>query len=407
MQSEKAVKLHSPILIIVSSVVDAIVENGYQIDKTLQPVLQNKTLGSRDRKFIISGVYDIIRNYIFYDSILTQCNDEDLDWHQQMTILNLVHQGVNLLNPEIILPNASDLIEKWKILLQQNEFDEATVLGYSDWFYELGAKDYGKQWTMVAKALNQPAPIYLRANVLKTTPEKLFNQFQQEDIEVSVIPGTNALLLPNRDNIRNHNLNKKGHFEIQDLASQSIGPMAKIQHNQLIIDVCAGAGGKSLQMASLLKNTGKVIATDIQPERLEHLKIRAQRAGATNIEIVEMGILTTYFERADRVLLDVPCTGSGTIRRQPEIKLHLTEEKLEEYIETQQYLLEQYHTLVKPGGLLIYATCSIFKSESEEQVEQFITKHTDFTLVEQKRFLPPTHNCDGFYVGVMKKNQKK
>jgi 16S rRNA (cytosine967-C5)-methyltransferase len=216
MQSEKAVKLHSPILIIVSSVVDAIVENGYQIDKTLQPVLQNKTLGSRDRKFIISGVYDIIRNYIFYDSILTQCNDEDLDWHQQMTILNLVHQGVNLLNPEIILPNASDLIEKWKTLLQQNELDEATVLGYSDWFYELGAKDYGKQWPMVARALNQPAPIYLRANVLKTTPEKLLNQFQQENIEVSVIPGTNALLLPNRDNIRNHNLNKKGHFEIQD-----------------------------------------------------------------------------------------------------------------------------------------------------------------------------------------------
>jgi 16S rRNA (cytosine967-C5)-methyltransferase len=215
------------------------------------------------------------------------------------------------------------------------------------------------------------------------------------------------LLLPNRDNIRNHNLNKKGHFEIQDLASQSIGPMAKIQHNQLIIDVCAGAGGKSLQMASLLKNTGKVIATDIQPERLEHLKIRAQRAGATNIEIVEMGILTTYFERADRVLLDVPCTGSGTIRRQPEIKLHLSEEKLEEYIDTQQYLLEQYHTLVKPGGLLIYATCSIFKCESEDQVTKFIAAHPNFTLVEQKRFLPPTYNCDGFYVGVMKKNVKK
>jgi hypothetical protein len=173
MQSEKAVKLHSPILIIVSSVVDAIVENGYQIDKTLQPVLQNKTLGSRDRKFIISGVYDIIRNYIFYDSILTQCNDEDLDWHQQMTILNLVHQGVNLLNPEIILPNASDLIEKWKTLLQQNELDEATVLGYSDWFYELGAKDYGKQWPMVAKSIESTRSYLFESKCVKNHSRKV------------------------------------------------------------------------------------------------------------------------------------------------------------------------------------------------------------------------------------------
>jgi 16S rRNA (cytosine967-C5)-methyltransferase len=318
-------------------------------------------------------------------------------------MLNLVHQGVNMLNPEIILPHATELIHEWKVLLKENDCSEATVLGFSDWFYELGLKDYGSKWTIVAKALNQPAPIYLRANVLKTTPEKLLNQFLQEKIEVSVIPNSNALLLPNRDNIRNHDLNKKGHFEIQDLASQSIGSMARIQHNQLIIDVCAGAGGKSLQMAALLKNTGKVIATDIHPERLEHLKMRALRAGAKNIEIVDIAILPTYYERADRVLLDVPCTGSGTIRRQPEIKLHLSEEKLAEYLETQQFLLEQYHELVKPGGLLIYATCSIFKCESEDQVEQFLIAHPKFTLVEQKRFLPPTHNCDGFYVAVMKK----
>ncbi|MCL4169522.1 UNVERIFIED_CONTAM: hypothetical protein GTU68_017978 [Idotea baltica] len=192
---------------------------------------------------------------------------------------------------------------------------------------------------------------------------------------------------------------------MQDLASQSIGKYAQINKNQLVIDVCAGAGGKSLQIASLLNHTGKVIATDIYPSRLKQLKSRALKANASNIEIVEIQELESYKGKADRVLLDVPCSGSGTIRRQPEIKVHLTPEKVQEYIETQQLILEQYHSLLKPGGKLIYSTCSIFKSESEDQIQHFLANQPKFKLLGEKRFVPPTHNSDGFYVAVLEKEK--
>lgn len=399
--TNKPIKLHSPLVITVSSVLDAIIQNGYVIEKTLQPVLQNKRLGSRDRKFIISNIYDIIRNYFFYDKILSEKNDEDLDWHQQMVLLNLVNQKITILNPELFLPDADEWISSWKQLLAENDFSIATKNGFSEWFWAVGQEDYGSNWTKIAKGLNQPAPIYIRANLLKTNPSKLAAALAKDNIETSEIPGTNALLLPNRDNIRNHSLNRKGHFEMQDLASQSIGQYAQINKNQLVIDVCAGAGGKSLQIASLLNNTGKVIATDIYPSRLKQLKSRALKANASNIEIIEIQELESYKGKADRVLLDVPCSGSGTIRRQPEIKVHLTPEKVNEYIETQQLILEQYQSLLKPGGKIIYSTCSIFKSESEDQVKHFLANHPQFSLLGEKRFVPPTHNSDGFYVAVL------
>ena len=320
-----------------------------------------------------------------------------------MVLLNLTYQKFEILNPDVIIPKGNYWIKQWQKVIQENNFSDATCLSYSDWFWEAGLADYSSNWFSIAKSLNSTAPIYLRANLLKTNATQLANALLKEGIETSEIPNSNALLLPNRDNLRNNNLFKKGHFEIQDLASQSVGKMAALENGLLVIDVCAGAGGKSLQLASLLNNTGKIVASDVSPNRLKQLKMRAHKAGAKNIEVLAIENLHIYNGKADRVILDVPCSGSGTIRRQPEIKIHLTPEKVNEYLETQELILEQYHPLLKPGGKLIYATCSIFKAESESQIKNFLEHHSDFNLITEKRFVPPTHNSDGFYVAVLEK----
>jgi len=175
-----------------------------------------------------------------------------------------------------------------------------------------------------------------------------------------------------------------------------------------VVDACAGAGGKALHLASIMENKGQLIALDIYANKLNELKRRAKRAGAFNIEtrlIDTTKVIKKLHEKADRVLIDAPCSGLGVLRRNPDAKWKLQPEFIENIKKTQAEILDNYSKMVKPGGKMIYATCSILPSENEKQIKDFLKRDTgkDFTFAKEKKVLPSTSGFDGFYMALLEK----
>jgi 16S rRNA (cytosine967-C5)-methyltransferase len=199
---------------------------------------------------------------------------------------------------------------------------------------------------------------------------------------------------------------KEGLFEVQDASSQNVGLFLQIEPGMRVIDACAGAGGKSLHLAALLKNKGRIIAMDVEQWKLDELKKRSRRAGATNIEprlIDSTKAIKRLHNTADRLLLDVPCSGLGVLKRNPDAKWKLTPEFITSMEKTQQELLESYSSMLKPGGLMVYSTCSLLPAENEKQVEAFLSRHKEqYELVKEKRHWP-SEGFDGFYMALIKK----
>jgi 16S rRNA (cytosine967-C5)-methyltransferase len=261
----------------------------------------------------------------------------------------------------------------------------------------------GEEWNALASALNVPAKIYIRANTLRTSTEKLLNLLKKEGIEAAITDNPlssnakNSIEILSKNNLKNSKLYKEGLFEFQDLGSQAIGEFCGVKEKQTVLDLCAGAGGKSLHLSALMKNTGKIYVTDYNAHRLGSLHLRARQAGCRNIEIIPFD-QAKNLKDIDLLLMDAPCSGLGTIKRHPDIKWKLKEEDIGRYIHIQTELLETYKNVIHKDGKTAYATCSILPSESEEQVKKFIEKNPAFKLKEQKRMHPHIDGCDGFYM---------
>lgn len=195
---------------------------------------------------------------------------------------------------------------------------------------------------------------------------------------------------------------KEGLLEVQDLNAQAVAPFAEVEPGQRVVDLCAGEGGKALHLAALMRNKGRLLALDIIPAKLERLRTRAARAGVDNLEARPIEGSTTLKRlkaTADRVLVDAPCSGLGVLRRHPEIKWHLTREGLAELQTTQAQLLRQGAALAKPGGKLIFITCSVLRGEGEIPVRDFIAEaQGEWTLETEERLAPQANGGDGFYL---------
>jgi 16S rRNA (cytosine967-C5)-methyltransferase len=177
-----------------------------------------------------------------------------------------------------------------------------------------------------------------------------------------------------------------------------------------VVDACAGAGGKTLHIASLMENKGQIIALDIYGNKLNELKRRAKRNGAFNIEtraIETTKVIKKLYDQADRVLIDAPCSGLGVLRRNPDAKWKLQPEFIEEIKKTQQDILQQYSRIVKPGGQLVYATCSILPSENEKQIQDFLASEfgKEFTFARDKKVLSHKSGYDGFYMALLEREK--
>ena len=277
-----------------------------------------------------------------------------------------------------------------------------------DWLDTLGVQELGETlWNDELHALNSLAPVVLRVNTLKTSLERLQQFLQQEGVATYPLRDyPNALQLVERGNIFKTQAFADGLFEVQDASSQKVARFMQIDDKvKRVIDTCAGAGGKTLHIANLMQNKGQVIAMDIYEQKLQELKRRARRNGAFNIEtkLIDPKQLKRLQGTADRVLIDAPCSGLGVLRRNPDAKWKLRPEFLDKIRATQQEILQQYSKLLKKGGKLVYATCSILPSENHQQVEKFLASEAgkDFKLEEEEVIFAHQSGYDGFYIARM------
>lgn len=387
---------------------DAIFNEGSYADRALESLFRkNRRWGSRDRGFVAETVYDIVRWKRLYSEIADIGSPfKTADGYRLFAVWALLRGYALPEWPEVRGISAKKVRERYKSLSAIRKYRESIP----DWLDVLGEESLGKEtWDRELAALNQQAPVVLRANRLRTTPQALQKELAADGIETDLIPGyPDALRLRERGNVFRTEAFKKGLFEVQDAASQQVAPFLQAEPGMRVIDACAGAGGKSLHLAALMENKGQLLALDIYPAKLKELKKRAKRDGAFNIEtrlISSSKVIKRLSNTADRVLIDAPCTGLGVLRRNPDAKWKLQPEFIEEVCQTQQDLLARYSGMLKKGGVLVYATCSILPLENELQVSAFLKSEAGkgFQLLEENHVYPSREGFDGFYMARLKR----
>ena len=271
-----------------------------------------------------------------------------------------------------------------------------------DWLDALGINELGDAWDAEIAALNQRAPVYLRVNALKGTRNEAIAWLASHGVEASPVEGLPDALVLARGKSLPKPLRLDGRVEIQDAGSQMIAPMLDAQAGERVIDACSGAGGKALHLAALMGNEGRVFGMDVDAKKLSELERRAKRAGASCVKGKEI-IETTpvdFAEVADRLLIDAPCSGLGTLRRQPDLKWRLKPAQLERVRSIQKELLATYPAMLKPGGRLVYATCSILPSENRAAVDSILAGG-EYELIEERIISPARDGYDGFYAAAL------
>jgi len=392
---------------LVQAVVQTLLEifvNQRYADKAIErTLLSNKKWGSRDRAFIAENTYEIVRWW----RLMLECGEiKEINENTLWKIFGIwwAYSGHTL--PEwhefkdIQLNSLQAHFEQLKKIRSIQE-------SIPDWLDQLGETELSGQWTKELHALNFPAEVILRANTLKNTRDQLFRALQQEGIETKKDERyPDALILQKRQNIFSSPCFKNGMFEVQDASSQLVGPALHVEPGMRIVDACAGAGGKTLHLAALMKNRGRIIAMDTEAWKLENLKKRAARAGISIIEprlIESSKTIKRLHDSADRLLLDVPCSGLGVLRRNPDAKWKLTKEFIDNIKNTQQQILENYSAMLRKDGALVYSTCSILPSENSKQVQKFLEASNDFKLEEEQKVFPSESGFDGFYIARVKR----
>ncbi|MCF6182858.1 methyltransferase domain-containing protein [Lutibacter sp.] len=401
-------RLHRNLVFTVVDSIKLIFNEEEYADKVVQKALKRDARwGARDRKFIAETIYEMVRWKRLYNEIAgtkSHYSTENVwknfavfailkgyklpDWNQL--------QGV----PERRIKGKFDELQKTRV------FKESIP----DWLDELAVNELGEDiWKKEITALNKQADVVLRTNTLKTTKANLQKKLASEGIETVFIEGyTDALKLVERANVFRTDCFKNGFFEVQDASSQLVADYLEVKPGMRVIDTCAGAGGKTLHLAALMENKGQLIATDIYESKLKKLKIRTRRAGAFNITtkvIASSKVMKKMKNSADRVLIDAPCSGIGVLKRNPGSKWKLQPEFIENIKKTQAEILENYSKLVKVGGQLVYATCSILPSENEKQVQKFLANHSEFEFVKENKVSAYKSGFDGFYMALLKRKK--
>lgn len=393
------IKLHRPIILIIKRVLEEIFQDKRPADKCLEFAFKNnKQLGARDRALIAETVYEILRYFELY----AYCaNTRTNFWHIIASYFIIQDQKLPAWSEWQNLNIA--LIQKLYKEAQQQRLLRESI---PEWLDELGQDELKNEWENILSALNKKADSVIRVNTLKINNQDLQKKLFEANIPFQTIDQSEHALIIHKKNIFQSDLFKNGYFEMQDAASQLVAPFLDLQSGMRVIDACAGAGGKSLHISSLLQNKGYVISLDTEKWKLEELKKRAKRNGVSIIEtrwIENNKVIKRLHESCDRLLLDVPCSGLGVLRRNPDAKWKLTKEFIEEVKKTQSSILDSYCKMLRPGGKMVYATCSILPSENQNQISTFLNKHKEFILEEEKTIWPHQFGFDGFYMARLKK----
>ena len=386
---------------------DALEETFFQdkkyADKVLERLLKaHKKWGSADRQVVSEIFYDIVR----WKKRLEYYMGEGT---KPSNIYNLILAYLLWKKVKYKKFDEFDGIKTGGILskLDKKTFPtKAIEHSVPDWLAGLFEKELGAKWEKEMSALNEQAPVILRANSLKISAENLVEILKEEGVNSFVLRGyPDAVQLEEKKNVFLTSAFKEGFFEVQDASSQKIAELLDVKEGMRVVDACAGAGGKTLHIAALMKNKGQIIALDIYEWKLAELKRRAKRAGAFNIEtrfIEDNKVIKRLHNTADRLLIDAPCSGLGVLKRNPDSKWKIDEDFINRIKTEQENILHNYSKILKKGGKMVYATCSILPSENGEQVRKFLAENTEFALVEEENIMP-SDGYDGFYMALIER----
>ena len=386
---------------------DALEETFFQdkkyADKVLERLLKaHKKWGSADRQVVSEIFYDIVR----WKKRLEYYMGEGT---MPSNIYNLILAYLLWKKVKYKKFDEFDGIKTGGILskLDKKTFPtKAIEYSVPDWLAGLFEKELGAKWEKEMSALNEQAPVILRANSLKISAENLVEILKEEGVNSFVLRGyPNAVQLEEKKNVFLTSAFKEGFFEVQDASSQKIAELLDVKEGMRVVDACAGAGGKTLHIAALMKNKGQIIALDIYEWKLAELKRRAKRAGAFNIEtrfIEDNKVIKRLHNTADRLLIDAPCSGLGVLKRNPDSKWKIDEDFINRIKTEQENILQNYSKILKKGGKMVYATCSILPSENGEQVRKFLSENTEFALLKEENIMP-SDGYDGFYMALIER----
>ena len=425
-------RLHPHLIEGITNALLEIFQGGRYADKVVEVTLKSRSKwGARDRRFFAESVYECVRwwrrlSYVAFGESSEAAGSEkyqDKDFLTYSKVEKIWYVWWMIRNKD-----QNEVIEKRDIkkkfdgdpvsLWNTSNSPRALRESIPDWLDAEGEREVGKNWDAVLSALNLPAFVYLRVNRIKTNRENLIKELLKDEITPVPVDQIDALRLNERKNVFITSAFKAGFFEVQDLGSQKIATFLDLEPGMRVIDACAGGGGKSLHIASLMKNKGRIIALDKNEWRLSPLRQRAARAGADIIEtkvITSNKIIKRLYESADRLLLDVPCTGLGVLRRSPDTKWKLNQSDITNLLHTQQEILQNYSSMSAKGGIMVYSTCSIFPSENQKQVEIFLNSPAgkQWQLIEDLNIYPSASrvlkgsylfdNCDGFYMAKLRR----
>ncbi|MBM4162126.1 MAG: 16S rRNA (cytosine(967)-C(5))-methyltransferase RsmB [Ignavibacteria bacterium] len=408
----------------------------------------HKYLGSHDRRFISETVYGTLRHLRRCDTVLRRVmssrpyavSPEEGYMLLLAAYLLLVEKQTHVTRGDL-LPHMrssrlkdelADVLNETVTEEESAENDPEEGIGvrhsFPDWIVKRLLQEYGEGETeKLCASLNTQAPLILRVNTLKTTIEECRRQLHAEGVETRRTRlSPVGLEVPKRINIFRLRAFQQGMFEVQDEGSQLVSTLIDPKPTAKLMDVCAGAGGKTLHFAALMANRGEIVAADVSTYRLDQLRKRARRAGVSNVRaraVKDLSDLNDLFAGYfDIVFVDAPCTGLGTIRRNPGLKWTVTEESVHELSVKQRSILEASAPLVKPGGALVYATCTLLREENEDVVDAFLSNHVEFILVnpgfrlsqlgihreESVRYvklLPHREGTDGFFCALLQKSR--
>lgn len=380
-------------------------------------------IGSRERGVIAEAAYGLLRNKSFYTNFSESGSGSGM---RRLGLLGLADAvGIDAIG------GLSEDEKAW--LLRVSQIERANLplplrTNFPQWLLDKLIARYGEEETVrIAEGLNRPAPLDLRVNIAKTSRDDALAALTQASIGCAPTPYSPlGIRLERKPALQNISLFQDGAIEVQDEGSQLLAQLVGAKRGEMVVDFCAGAGGKTLALGAAMRNTGRLYAFDVAEKRLGKLKPRLARSGLSNVHPVliahENDIKVKRLAgKVDRVLVDAPCSGLGTLRRNPDMKWRHTPQSVAELVEKQHGILHGAARLVKAGGRLVYATCSILDEENEAIVAQFLSTHEDFSLVpvdailtEQKislqtgdylRLFPHLHQTDGFFAAVLERKK--
>lgn len=391
---------------------DAVLSNYFRAQKT----------GSRERAFIAETAYAVLRRRRW----LTRLAGERAT-PGQLALAALVRlQGVNLRQLEGIIDGDE---MAWAQALKSKAEPQLTLAeqaDFPDWLVErLTAQLAEPEILELARSLNRPAPLDLRVNEFKAKRDDVLAKFAAEGLAAEPCRySPQGIRLATKPALARHPLYLDGSIEVQDEGSQLLGYLLAPKRGEMVVDFCAGAGGKTLLLGALMRSTGRLYAFDVSDKRLAKLKPRVARSGLSNVHPACISgendqRVKRLAGKIDRVLVDAPCSGLGTLRRNPDLKWRQTPESVAELTRKQGDILASASRLLKPGGRLVYATCSILADENENVVDAFLAAHPDFRRInaqevlarqgiavdcgEDMKLAPHRHGTDGFYAAVLER----